>query len=208
MKSTFIHVCAKTAFVVWPSTESGRISSSHNFLSYNHYFRKCFKLVNIKNLVMVTLTTGITFLLFTCMHFWVWGTLRRWPACAAIAYEVARDCRKLEKHWPTGWRIWHHHTALFHIKMHNDLLTPTTSHLREADSFSAARLPVRCEVLKATRLKWLSSGIYHMQYYRYFQTFARRLLPPSSGWWISRARAGSGRYRSRLDAQQAYLHDG
>jgi hypothetical protein len=26
---------------------------------------------------MVTLTTSIMFLLFTCMHFWVWGILGR-----------------------------------------------------------------------------------------------------------------------------------
>jgi len=41
---------------------------------------------------MVTLTTGIMFLLFTCMHFWVWGILRKWSACAPTAYEVVRVC--------------------------------------------------------------------------------------------------------------------
>jgi hypothetical protein len=41
-----------------------------------------------------TLATGILFLLFTCMHVLVWGTLRRWSAFAPTAYEVARDCRK------------------------------------------------------------------------------------------------------------------
>jgi hypothetical protein len=45
MKNTPIHVCAKTAFIGWPSTESRRISSFHNFLSCNHYFRKYLKLV-------------------------------------------------------------------------------------------------------------------------------------------------------------------
>jgi hypothetical protein len=31
---------------------------------------------------MITLNTGITFLLLTCMHFWVWEIIRRWSACA------------------------------------------------------------------------------------------------------------------------------
>jgi hypothetical protein len=74
MKKTPIRVCAKTAFVGWPSVESMWIPSSfHNFLSYNIYFRKCFKLVHMWNVVMVTLTTGILFLLFTCTHFWARG---------------------------------------------------------------------------------------------------------------------------------------
>jgi hypothetical protein len=47
---------------------------------------------------MVTLTTGVVFLLFTCMHIWAWRILLRWSACALTAYEVVRDCRKLEKH--------------------------------------------------------------------------------------------------------------
>jgi hypothetical protein len=42
---------------------------------------------------------SIMFLLFTCMHFWVWGILRRWSACAPITYEVVRNCRKFEKHY-------------------------------------------------------------------------------------------------------------
>jgi hypothetical protein len=50
-----------------------------------------------RNVVMVTLTTGM-FLLFTCMHIWVWRILRRWFVCAPTAYEVVRDCRKFEKH--------------------------------------------------------------------------------------------------------------
>jgi hypothetical protein len=45
-----IHVCDKIAFVGWPSTES---SSFCNFLPYNHYFRKYFKLV-YKYVTMVT----------------------------------------------------------------------------------------------------------------------------------------------------------
>jgi hypothetical protein len=43
--NTHIHVCAKTAFVGWPSRESRRISYLPKFLSFNHYFWKCFKLV-------------------------------------------------------------------------------------------------------------------------------------------------------------------
>jgi hypothetical protein len=48
-----------------------------------------------KNVVVVTLTAGIMFLLFTCMHFRVWGILRRWSACAPTACEVVRDCETL-----------------------------------------------------------------------------------------------------------------
>jgi hypothetical protein len=43
---------------------------------------------------MVPLTTGIMFLLFTCMHFWVWGVIRRWSACVPTAYEVAVCLRR------------------------------------------------------------------------------------------------------------------
>jgi hypothetical protein len=35
IKNTATHVCAKTAFVGWPSTESRQISSFHNFLPFN-----------------------------------------------------------------------------------------------------------------------------------------------------------------------------
>jgi hypothetical protein len=49
MKNTPIHVSAKTAFGGRPSTASRRISSFHNFLSFNHYFRKYFRLVYGKN---------------------------------------------------------------------------------------------------------------------------------------------------------------
>jgi hypothetical protein len=77
MENTCIHVCDKTSVVRWPSTESRRISSFHNFLSFNHYFRKYFKLVYIKSVVMVILTARIMFLLFTCIHFWVWEILRK-----------------------------------------------------------------------------------------------------------------------------------
>jgi hypothetical protein len=50
-------------------------------------------------MVMVTLATGTAFLLFTCMHLWVWGVLRRWAACALTACEVVRCRRKVEKLW-------------------------------------------------------------------------------------------------------------
>jgi hypothetical protein len=46
---------------------------------------------------MVTLTSGIMFV-FTYMHFWAWGILRRWSVCAPTAYEVVPACRKLDKH--------------------------------------------------------------------------------------------------------------
>jgi uncharacterized membrane protein YphA (DoxX/SURF4 family) len=37
-------------------------------------------------------------ILFTCMHFLVWGILRKWSARAQTAYEVVRECRYFEKH--------------------------------------------------------------------------------------------------------------
>jgi hypothetical protein len=58
---------------------------------------------------MITLTIDTVFLLLTCVHFWVWGVLRRLSACAPTAYEVARDCRNFEKHCFRGWkgvRLW------------------------------------------------------------------------------------------------------
>jgi hypothetical protein len=97
MKNTPIRVCAKTTFVGWPSTEIRRISSFHNFLSFSHYFRKYFNLVNRIHLIMVTLTTGAVFFPFTCVHLWVWGILRRWSAYAPTAFEMVHDCRKFEK---------------------------------------------------------------------------------------------------------------
>jgi hypothetical protein len=45
MKNTTIHVCARAAFVGWPSTESRRISCFYNFLSFSHYFWNSFKLM-------------------------------------------------------------------------------------------------------------------------------------------------------------------
>jgi hypothetical protein len=96
MKKTPMHVCAETVFVGSSSTESRWISSFHTFLSFSHYFRKCFKLVYRKNVVVVTLTIGIMFLLFTCLHFWVWGILRR---CTPTAYEMVRACWKFQKHF-------------------------------------------------------------------------------------------------------------
>jgi hypothetical protein len=105
MKNTPILVCDKTEFVRWNSTESKRICSFHNFLSYNHSFRKGFKLVYRKNVVMVTLTTGIKFPVFPCIHFWIQGILKRWHPCPSTAYEVVSDCRKFEKHWVRVRRV-------------------------------------------------------------------------------------------------------
>jgi hypothetical protein len=50
----------------------------------------------IKNVVVVTVTSGIMFLLFTCMHF---GGVGRWPACAPTVCKVVHDCRKFEEHY-------------------------------------------------------------------------------------------------------------
>jgi hypothetical protein len=50
--------------------------------------------------VILTLNTSIMFLVFTFMHFWMWGfLLRRWYSCALTTYKVVRDCLKFEKHW-------------------------------------------------------------------------------------------------------------
>jgi hypothetical protein len=54
--------------------------------------------------IVVTLITGIMFVLSACMHFWVWGILRRCSACAATACEVVSDCRIFERHWPHRYR--------------------------------------------------------------------------------------------------------
>jgi hypothetical protein len=38
------------------------------------------------------------FLLFTCVHFWVWGILRRWAACRPIVFEVIHSCWNFDKY--------------------------------------------------------------------------------------------------------------
>jgi hypothetical protein len=48
---------------------------------------------------MVTLTTGIMFLLLTCIHFCVWGKLRRLSTWAQTACEVGSCWRKFERYW-------------------------------------------------------------------------------------------------------------
>jgi hypothetical protein len=90
-----IHNYMSAAFVGWPSAESRWSSSSHNFLSFSHYFRKYFKLMCRKDVVMVTLTM---FLPFTCMCFWV-GNFTKVVCLCTTTYEVIHDCRKSEKHW-------------------------------------------------------------------------------------------------------------
>jgi hypothetical protein len=67
-------------------------------LSLNPYFRKYLELVYRKNVGMVIMTTSIMFLLFICMHFWVWGILQRWPAFAPTTYEVVCNYWKFENH--------------------------------------------------------------------------------------------------------------
>jgi hypothetical protein len=37
---------------------------------------------------MVTLATGIMFLLFTFMYSWVWGVLRTWSACEPMKWSA------------------------------------------------------------------------------------------------------------------------
>jgi hypothetical protein len=58
VQKTHLHVCVKTAFVGWPSTEYRRIRSSHKFL-------------------MVSLTTGVMFSYSFSCTFKVQGILRR-----------------------------------------------------------------------------------------------------------------------------------
>jgi hypothetical protein len=45
MKNTPTHVYAKTAFVGGPSAVNRLINYFSNFLSFSHYFLKCFELV-------------------------------------------------------------------------------------------------------------------------------------------------------------------
>lgn len=47
-------------------------------------------------MVVVTLVTSIMFLLFTCIHLWVWGILQRWSARDPTTYDVIRNCREFE----------------------------------------------------------------------------------------------------------------
>jgi hypothetical protein len=46
-------------------------------------------------MVVVTLVASIMFLLFTCIHLWVWGILRRWSARDPTTYDI-RNCREFE----------------------------------------------------------------------------------------------------------------
>jgi hypothetical protein len=81
LNEKYTHVCATTALVCWHSTKCRRISSFRKFLFLNHYVIKYFKLVHRRSVVVVTSTAGIMFLLFSCMHFWVLGIVRRRSAC-------------------------------------------------------------------------------------------------------------------------------
>jgi hypothetical protein len=101
VKNTPTHVRAKTDTLCWPSTVNSRISSVRNFLPFNHYFRKYIKLVYRKNVVMVTLITGIIFSLFMWMHFWV-GNFTKVLRVCADQYEVVRDCQKFNPLRPNG----------------------------------------------------------------------------------------------------------
>jgi hypothetical protein len=69
MTNTPTHVCAKTALLVDLRQKVGKLVLCITFLCFSHYFRKYFKLVYRKNVVIVTLTTGIMFIQFACMHF-------------------------------------------------------------------------------------------------------------------------------------------
>jgi hypothetical protein len=98
MKNTPIHVHAKTTFVSWPSTESRQISSFHNILCFNHYFRKYFKLVYKKfgyvnykhqyNIPPIHLHALLDVRNFT-----------KRSKCVPTTYEVVNYCLKFEEHW-------------------------------------------------------------------------------------------------------------
>jgi hypothetical protein len=47
---------------------------------------------------MVTLTTGVMFLLFTCVQFWTWGILRRWSTYAPTACMWSAIAESFEEH--------------------------------------------------------------------------------------------------------------
>jgi hypothetical protein len=115
MKNTPSRVCAKTAFVGWLSKEISRINYFHNLLSYNHYFRKCLRLVYRINVVLATLTTGM-FLLFTYI-FLVCGILRRWFACARTTYQVVSDCQTSRSS-----DLWDRQRALWRPQSHRDIV--------------------------------------------------------------------------------------
>jgi hypothetical protein len=71
------------------------ISYFHNFLSYNHYFRKCFKLEYRKNVFIVALTTGISYSLaymFGCGEFY--GGVPRVPPPPVKWSGIAEILRK------------------------------------------------------------------------------------------------------------------
>jgi hypothetical protein len=68
--------CKKHPYMCVKKCLCRRINSFHNFLSYNHYFTKLYKLAYRNNVVTVTLTTGAMPLLSTRIHFWVCGNLR------------------------------------------------------------------------------------------------------------------------------------
>jgi hypothetical protein len=59
MKNTPIHVCAKTAFVAWPSTESRELDLSVTSRSLIIYLQNTLNYCIEKNVVMVTLSTDI-----------------------------------------------------------------------------------------------------------------------------------------------------
>jgi hypothetical protein len=93
----------KTDFIGWTSTECSSISSIHNFMSYIHYFRKLFKLVCVKAVIMMTFTTVEQLRIFTFKQNYVWKILRPRSACAPTAYEVIRDWQKFENHCFKAW---------------------------------------------------------------------------------------------------------
>jgi hypothetical protein len=88
-KNTSIHVCAKSAFVGRLSLESRRISSFHNFLDLQSLFYKIRTISELRKCGKVTLPTGIMVLLFTSVHFRVWG----------IFYEGGPRVRRPLKEW-------------------------------------------------------------------------------------------------------------
>jgi hypothetical protein len=99
MKNTPIHVCVKTAFVGRHSADSRRIGSFHKFLSFNPYFRKYFKLVYRANVVVLTSTTDVMFLLFSSEFYEGVPRVRRPPAkWSATAWSLRNNALNALSH--------------------------------------------------------------------------------------------------------------
>jgi hypothetical protein len=84
-----VHVCAKLPLFSDLQQKVGELVLSitcPSIIILENTLNSCIE----KNVVMVTLATGM-FFLFTYKNIWVWAILGRWSACEPRAYEVFRD---------------------------------------------------------------------------------------------------------------------